>query len=45
MELSLTQFITLDGIYQAPGGPQEDPSGGFTHGGWSVPFGDDSAPS
>jgi dihydrofolate reductase len=41
MELSLTQFITLDGIYQAPGGPQEDPSGGFTHGGWSVPFGDE----
>ncbi|MFD0363928.1 dihydrofolate reductase family protein [Nocardia sp. GCM10030253] len=41
MELSLTQFVTLDGVYQAPGGPREDPSGGFTHGGWSAPFGDD----
>ncbi|MEU4342737.1 dihydrofolate reductase family protein [Nocardia sp. NPDC023852] len=40
MELSLTQFVTLDGVYQAPGGPQEDPSDRFTHGGWSVPFGD-----
>jgi hypothetical protein len=39
MELSLTQFI--DGIYQATGGPQEDPSGGFSHGGWSVPFGEE----
>lgn len=41
MELSFTQFITLDGVYQAPGGPQEDPSGGFTHGGWSAPYGDE----
>ncbi|MFE7798891.1 dihydrofolate reductase family protein [Nocardia sp. NPDC057440] len=41
MELSLTQFITLDGVYQAPGGPQEDPSGGFAHGGWSAPYGDE----
>lgn len=41
MELSVTQFVTLDGVYQAPGGPEEDPDGGFAHGGWSAPFGDE----
>jgi dihydrofolate reductase len=34
-------FITLDGVYQAPGGPDEDPSGGFGFGGWQAPYVDD----
>jgi dihydrofolate reductase len=35
------EHVSLDGVIQAPGGPKEDPSGGFAYGGWSVPYSDD----
>jgi dihydrofolate reductase len=37
MKLTLMQFVTLDGVYQGPGSPDEDTTDGFTRGGWMVP--------
>lgn len=38
MRLVLSDFISLDGVVQAPGGAEEDTDGGFAHGGWSMPY-------
>jgi dihydrofolate reductase len=43
MRIILSDFISLDGVVQAPGGPEEDTDGGFRHGGWSMPFFDPEA--
>lgn len=40
-KLVVLSFISLDGVVQAPGGPEEDPSGGFSHGGWVAGYFDD----
>lgn len=41
-KLIVAAFISLDGVVQAPGGPEEDSDGGFAHGGWVWPYDDDS---
>jgi dihydrofolate reductase len=40
-KIVLLSMVTLDGVIQAPGGPEEDPSGGFKYGGWVAPYGDE----
>jgi dihydrofolate reductase len=40
-KIIVLEHISMDGVIQAPGGPEEDPSGGFRYGGWSAPYQDD----
>jgi dihydrofolate reductase len=41
-KIIVLSMITLDGVMQAPGGPEEDTSGGFEYGGWTAPYGDEA---
>ena len=41
MKLTASMMVTVDGVYQGPGGPDEDRRGGFDRGGWTAPFGDE----
>ena len=43
MRILVSEFVSLDGVVQAPGGAEEDIDGGFEHGGWSMPFFDPAA--
>jgi dihydrofolate reductase len=40
--LAINTYMSLDGVMQSPGGPDEDPTGGFGHGGWGVPYFDEA---
>ncbi len=43
-ELAILSFVTLDGVMQSPTSPEEDPSGGFTGGGWGAPYWEEVMP-
>ena len=43
MRIVISEFMSLDGVVQAPGGAEEDTDGGFTNGGWSMPYFDPEA--